>query len=53
MDQPNQEVGIEFVPVHGGTPLRSSRETTQPNKADAEYWASGLTMVYLEGALER
>lgn len=44
---------IEFVPVHGGTPLRSARETTQPNKADAEYWATGLTGVYLEGALNR
>jgi hypothetical protein len=44
---------IEFLPTHGGSPLRSSRETTQPNKTDAEYWASGLTAVYLEGALER
>jgi len=44
---------IEFVPVNGGQPLRSSRETTQPNRIDAEYWANGLTMVYLEGALDR
>ena len=44
---------IEFVPVSGGQPLRSSRETTQPNRTDAEYWATGLTMVYLEGALNR
>ena len=54
---PNQqglwEGWIEFVPVNGGQPLRSSRETTQPNRIDAEYWANGLTMVYLEGALDR
>jgi hypothetical protein len=47
------EAWIEFVPVNGGQPLRSSRETTQPNRTDAEYWATGLTMVYLEGALNR
>ena len=29
------------------------RETTQPNRTDAEYWATGLTRVYLEGALDR
>jgi hypothetical protein len=44
---------IEFLPTDGGRPLRSSRETTQPNRTDAEYWAAGLTAVYLEGALER
>jgi hypothetical protein len=31
----------------------SSRETTQPNRRDTDYWASGLTYVYLEGALHR
>jgi hypothetical protein len=44
---------IEFIPSSGGRPLRSARETTQPNRVDAEYWASGLTMIYLEGALAR
>ena len=44
---------LEFVPVDGGAPLRSSRETTQPNREDTVYWATGLTPVYLEGALER
>jgi hypothetical protein len=44
---------IEFIPSNGGRALRSARETTQPNKTDAEYWASGLTMIYLEGALTR
>ena len=45
---------IEFIPLRaGGAPLRSPRETTQPNRVDAVYWASGLTPIYLEGALER
>ena len=44
---------IEFVPVAEGKALRSGRETTQPNRQDALYWASGLTGVYLEGALHR
>jgi hypothetical protein len=44
---------IEFLPERGGTPLRSGRETTQPNRADTEYWATGLSEIYLEGALGR
>jgi hypothetical protein len=44
---------IEFIPIDGRRPLRSPRETTQPNRTDAEYWANGLTPVYLEGALQR
>ena len=44
---------VEFTTPNGGQPLRTARETTQPNRTDAEYWATGLTPVYLEGALER
>jgi len=44
---------LEFEPVDDGEPIRSQRETTQPNRTDTEYWASGLTPVYLEGALRR
>lgn len=44
---------LEFVPHDGGEPIRSGRETTQPNRVDTVYWASGLTPVYLEGALRR
>ena len=44
---------IEFVPVADGGPIRSPRETTQPNRTDAVYWASGLSRIYLEGALRR
>ena len=35
------------------SPSDPSRETTQPNRRDTEYWATGLTYVYLEGALHR
>ena len=44
---------IEFAPVDGGRAVRSPRETTQPNLKDVAYWASGLTAIYLEGALQR
>jgi hypothetical protein len=44
---------IEFLPIADGEPVRSGRETTQPNRADTLYWATGLTPVYLEGALGR
>lgn len=44
---------IEFLPVGEGKAIRSGRETTQPNRDDAVYWATGLTNVYLEGALDR
>jgi len=44
---------IEFTPTRGGPSIRSRRETTQPNKVDAVYWATGLTPIYLEGALQR
>ena len=44
---------LEFVPDDGSVVLRSQRETTQPNQTALEYWASGLTPIYLKGALER
>jgi hypothetical protein len=44
---------LAFVPDDGTPVIASGRETTQPNLADLEYWATGLTPVYLEGALER
>lgn len=49
----NWQGWIEFTPLDGGRALRSPRETTQPNRTDVEYWATGLTGVYLEGALAR
>lgn len=44
---------IEFVPLDGGTSLRTTRETEQPNRDTLMYWAQGLTDVYLDGALSR
>jgi len=44
---------IEFLPVADGEPVRSGRETTQPNRQDTVYWATGLTPIYLQGALRR
>jgi hypothetical protein len=44
---------IEFVPADDNPVLRTSRETTQPNREDLAYWATGLTDAYLEGALKR
>ena len=44
---------IEFENIATGAVLRTVRETTQPNLTDLRYWATGLTPVYLEGALAR
>jgi hypothetical protein len=44
---------LEFAPLDGSDPVISERETTQPNREDLEYWASGLTDPYLDGALIR
>jgi hypothetical protein len=52
-DDGHWEGWIEFVPLDGGVVVRSARETTQPNRMDTEYWATGLTPIYLEGALKR
>jgi hypothetical protein len=41
-------------PVHTAEAWQTAyRLPTQPNLTDLEYWATGLTAVYLEGALER
>jgi hypothetical protein len=52
-DHGRWEGWLEFVPDDMSLVLRTQRETTQRNLADLEYWASGLTPVYLEGALDR
>ncbi len=46
---------LAFVPAegHGGASRLTRRETTQPNLEGLNYWASGLTPVYLDGALAR
>jgi hypothetical protein len=52
-DNGQWEAWLEFENIQTGEILRSQRETTQPNQKDALYWATGLTPVYLEGALDR
>jgi hypothetical protein len=48
------ESWIEFEPLSPSDgPLRTSRESLQPNRDDLMYWAQGLTQSYLEGALHR
>jgi len=47
------EAWLEFFPMDGRSPFRSPRETTQSNRAEAVYWATGLSTTYLEGALGR
>jgi hypothetical protein len=44
---------VEFVPLRGGATIRTARETTQPSRETLEYWATGLTDPYLDGALMR
>src|SRR5437867_907416 len=44
------EAWIEFEPKDSATVLRTARESKQPNRADLEYWAGGLTVAYLQGA---
>jgi hypothetical protein len=44
---------IELLPMRGRRWLRATRETSQPNMACIEYWATGLEPVYFEGVLER
>jgi hypothetical protein len=45
---------IEFTPIDGGTEvLVTGAESRQPEREHLVYWATGLTPVFLEGALER
>jgi hypothetical protein len=44
---------LEFSDLDTADVIRTGRETTQPSHADTMYWATGLTRVYLEGALAR
>ena len=44
---------IEFLQQGQGSLVRTAPETTQPDRTCTVYWSTGLTQVYLEGALER
>lgn len=52
-DDGRWEGWLEFSDLETGAVIRSGRETTQPTRDDVMYWATGLTRVYLEGALAR
>jgi len=43
---------VEFVPERGEK-VRTGHETTQSNIEGVAYWATGLELVYLDGALAR
>ncbi len=47
------EAWFVFFPTNGGRPIATDRETTQGKRDDVDYWASGVTSTYLEGALAR
>ena len=47
------EAWIVFVPIANGQMRRTDRETVQATRAALEYWASGVTSIYLQGALHR
>jgi hypothetical protein len=44
---------IEFESLDGTTSYHTLRETTQPNLSALVYWATGLSQVFLEGAIAR
>ena len=45
---------LEFVPLSAArSTRRTARETTQPDRAALEYWATGLEPLYLAAAFER
>ena len=47
------EAWVEYTPEGGGPVLRSQRETTQSDRPSIERWAERLSLVYLQGSLER
>jgi len=44
---------LEFEPLDGGPVVVGPVESRQPEAHDLAYWATGLTPVFLEGALKR
>ena len=53
MDDGRWSGSLVFVPDGGGRLIATERETTQSSLAELTYWASGLSEVYLQGALAR
>ena len=52
-DDGRWEGWIEFEAIDSSALFRTPRETTQPNRTDLVYWATGVSAIYLEGALTR
>jgi hypothetical protein len=52
-DDARWEAWIVFVPIATGQARRTDRDTTQGTRAAVEYWASGVTSIYLQGAFAR
>ena len=48
-----QENGAIKIEYNNGVTTKTGQETTQPNRDDLAYWATGVEDVYLEGALRR
>jgi hypothetical protein len=45
---------LEFTPIDGGSEVLVTQvESRQPAREHLQYWATGLTPVFLEGALQR
>ncbi len=44
---------LEFTPLGDGETVASPIESRQPERQHLAYWASGLSVVYAEGALSR
>lgn len=44
---------LEFLTEDGTSAVRTGRETTQRDRDELLYWATGLTAGYLDGALSR
>jgi hypothetical protein len=54
LDDGNWEAWTVFVPVQRGAAMRrTERDTTQASREAVEYWAAGVTSIYLQGALAR
>lgn len=47
------EAWLVFAPISEGLARRTDRETTQSTREATEYWAAGVTSIYLEGAFAR
>jgi hypothetical protein len=52
-DDGRWEARLEFVPRAGGASFVTQVETTQSQREDVLYWATGLSNAYFDGAFDR